>query len=61
MAPTAPLVIVGGGLAGSLAALFMAERRPEIPVLLLEGGESFGGNHTWSFFDSDIPKARARR
>lgn len=26
-----------------------------MPVLLLEGGESFGGNHTWSLFDSDIP------
>lgn len=28
-------------------------------MLLLEQGESFGGNHTWSFFDSDIrPEAR---
>ena len=50
-----PVVIVGGGLAGSLAALRLAERRPDLPVLLLDGGESFGGNHTWSFFDSDVP------
>ena len=55
MALQAPLIIVGGGLAGSLAALVLAERRPELPVLLLEAGEAFGGNHTWSFFDSDVP------
>lgn len=55
MTPQSPLIIVGGGLAGSLAALMLAERRPQVPVLLLEAGDSFGGNHTWSFFDSDIP------
>jgi lycopene beta-cyclase len=55
MASKAPLIIVGGGLAGSLAALMLAERRPDLPVLLLEAGETFGGNHTWSFFDSDVP------
>lgn len=55
MAQGLPLVIVGGGLAGSVAALRVAERRPDVPVLLIEGGASFGGNHTWSFFDSDVP------
>lgn len=50
-----PLVIVGGGLAGALAALRLAERRPDVPLLLIEAGESFGGNHIWSFFDSDVP------
>jgi lycopene beta-cyclase len=49
-----PLVIAGGGLAGCLAALALAERRPDVPLLLLEQEESFGGNHTWSFFDSDV-------
>ena len=48
------LLIAGGGLAGSLAALAMAERRPEVPILLVEEGESFGGNHIWSFFDADV-------
>ena len=59
MAAQSPLIIVGGGLAGSLAALTLAERRPELTVLLLESGETFGGNHTWSFFDSDVPTTMA--
>lgn len=49
-----PLVIAGGGLAGSLAALAMAKRRPDVPFLLIEAGERFGGRHTWSFFDGDV-------
>ena len=49
------IVIVGGGLSGSLAALAIARRRPKTELLLLEQGETFGGNHTWSFFDSDVP------
>lgn len=51
-----PLVIVGGGLAGALVALRLAERRQDVPLLLIEAGESFGGNHIWSFFDSDVPR-----
>jgi lycopene beta-cyclase len=49
-----PLVIAGGGLAGCLAALALAERRPDVPLLLLEQERGFGGNHIWSFFDSDV-------
>ena len=48
------LIIAGGGLAGCLAALALAERRLEVRFLLLEEGRSFGGNHVWSFFDTDI-------
>ena len=51
-----PLVIVGGGLAGALAALCLMRARPDQAVLLLEAGGIFGGNHTWSFFDSDVPQ-----
>lgn len=47
-------MIAGGGLAGCLAALALAERRPDVPLLLVEQGESFGGNHVWSFFDTDV-------
>ena len=48
------LLIAGGGLSGCLAALAMARARPEVPILLVEEGERFGGNHTWSFFDTDV-------
>ncbi|WP_261390716.1 lycopene beta-cyclase CrtY [Caenibius sp. WL] len=50
-----PIVIVGGGLGGSLAALALHHSRPEVPILLLESGPTFGGDHTWSFFSSDVP------
>lgn len=52
--PTCDIVIIGGGLSGGLIALALAQRRPELSVLLVEAGESFGGNHVWSFFDDDI-------
>src|ERR687889_289103 len=51
------LLIAGGGLAGCLAALAMATRRPEPTILLVEEGESFGGNHIWSFFDEDLEES----
>ncbi len=49
------IAIVGGGLAGGLAALAFAARRPDLDVRLIEPGP-IGGNHIWSFFDSDIAK-----
>lgn len=52
-----PLVIVGGGLAGTLAALALARRQPDLPLLLLEGDSRLGGNHVWSFFDGDLGDA----
>jgi lycopene beta-cyclase len=48
------LTILGGGLAGGLIAYALAQRRPEVRVELIERGEALGGNHVWSFFDSDI-------
>jgi lycopene beta-cyclase len=53
------LIIAGGGLAGCIAALVLAKLRPEVPVHLVESQPVFGGNHIWSFFDSDMP-AEAR-
>ena len=49
------IAIVGGGLAGGLAALALARQRPDLDVRLIEPGP-IGGNHIWSFFDSDIAK-----
>ena len=37
------IVIAGGGLAGALAALAMARHRPDVPLLIVEEGETFGG------------------
>jgi lycopene beta-cyclase len=51
------LLIAGGGLAGGLAALAMAKARPEVPILLVEEGERFGGDHIWSFFEPDVAEA----
>ena len=48
------VVIAGGGLTGSLAAMTLVKRRPEVDVLVVEQDRSFGGNHTWSFFDTDV-------
>lgn len=48
------VAVAGGGLAGCLAALALAARRPEVELLVVEQGPVFGGNHTWSFFDTDV-------
>jgi lycopene beta-cyclase len=51
---TCDVVIAGGGLAGCLIALALAEKRPDLDVRLIEAGARLGGNHIWSFFDSDV-------
>ena len=56
--PDADLILVGGGLAAGLIALHLADARPEVRTLILEGGPRLGGDHTWSFFESDV-SARA--
>ncbi len=48
------LAIAGGGLAGGLIALALHKLRPELSIALIEAEDHFGGNHIWSFFESDI-------
>jgi lycopene beta-cyclase len=48
------VVLVGGGLASGLAALALRRRRPELRLALVEASDRIGGNHTWSFHDSDV-------
>lgn len=50
------VAIVGGGLAGGLIALALAKRRPELRIRLFESASMLGGNHRWSWFDSDLDK-----
>lgn len=53
-APNAPLVIVGAGLWGGLLASRVLERDPAAAVILLDSQATSGGNHTWSFHESDV-------
>jgi lycopene beta-cyclase len=48
------IAIAGGGLSGGLIALALRHARPELDVVLLEAGETIGGNHRWSWFASDL-------
>ena len=47
-------MIAGGGLAGALAALAMARHRPEVPLMIFEEGETFGGEGVRSFTDAEL-------
>ncbi|WP_454915746.1 lycopene beta-cyclase CrtY [Xanthobacter sediminis] len=51
------ILFVGAGLANSLIAARLFERRPDVRFLLLEAGDSVGGNHTWSFHATDLDAA----
>ena len=51
------LVLVGAGLSNGLIALALARHRPDVRLAVLEAGQEPGGNHTWSFHDSDLPPA----
>jgi lycopene beta-cyclase len=48
------VAILGAGLAGSLVALALGERHPEMDVRLIDADDRIGGNHLWSFFGSDV-------
>lgn len=54
MANRYDIAIAGGGLSGSMIALMLADRRPDLSVALIEAGPAIGGNHIWSFFATDI-------
>lgn len=51
---TRRLIIAGGGLSGVLTAMAVVRRHPDADLLLVEAGPALGGNHTWSFYESDL-------
>ena len=48
------ILIAGGGLAGALAALAMARHRPEVPLLIIEEAETFGGTGIRTFSAAEL-------
>ncbi|NVE95921.1 lycopene beta-cyclase CrtY [Altererythrobacter lutimaris] len=48
------VAIAGGGLAGGLIALALHRRAPDVRFIVLEAGEVLGGNHRWSWFETDL-------
>lgn len=54
----ADLILVGGGLANGLLALRLRKQRPDLRLLLVEQGQTLGGNHTWSFHEHDLTQAQ---
>jgi lycopene beta-cyclase len=51
------VVLVGGGLANGLIAYRLKSTRPDVKVTVLERGDRLGGNHTWSFHETDVDRA----
>lgn len=56
--PHYDIILVGGGLANGLIAWRLRLTRPELRILLIERDAQLGGNHTWSFHDSDLTDAQ---
>ena len=48
------VILVGGGLANGLIADRLLSTRPDLRLLVIEQGDRLGGNHTWSFHDTDL-------
>lgn len=51
---TDPLILVGGGLANSLVALRVRARHPGVRIVVVDAAARLGGNHTWSFHETDL-------
>jgi lycopene beta-cyclase len=50
-------VLVGGGLQSGLIALALCARRAAPSLAIVEQQGRLGGNHTWCFYDGDVPPA----
>jgi lycopene beta-cyclase len=52
------VIFAGGGLSSALVAYRLRLARPELRLLIVEGGPQLGGNHTWSFHHTDLTDAQ---
>jgi lycopene beta-cyclase len=48
------VIFAGGGLSSALTAYRLRQARPDLRLLIVEGGPELGGNHTWSFHHTDL-------
>ncbi len=48
------VLIAGGGVAGCLAALALARLRPDVPILIVEEDERFGGDRRRLMFAAEL-------
>lgn len=48
------VVFLGGGLSAALAAYRLKQLQPERKLLVLERERTLGGNHIWSFHNTDV-------
>lgn len=48
------VIFAGGGLASGLIAYRLKQAKPQLRLLVVEGGPRLGGNHTWSFHSTDL-------
>ena len=53
-------ILVGGGLAASLIALRLAEKRPDFSILMIDRRTALAGDHTWSFHETDLTDETTR-
>ncbi|MBB4660109.1 lycopene beta-cyclase CrtY [Parvularcula dongshanensis] len=51
---TYDLLFAGGGLSSALTAYRVAVSNPNLRIGLVEAADTLGGNHTWSFHETDV-------
>lgn len=57
---TCDVLLVGGGLSNALIAWQLKAERPDLDVRIVEKDATLGGNHTWSFHETDVSPAALR-
>ena len=52
------IIFAGGGLANGLLAYRLKQSQPSLDILIVDKDPVLGGNHTWSFYQSDLTPAQ---